>query len=89
MAASEAEVMSPEQIWALVGDEDVEQYRGEPVEITAFDHKRARDFAIFASAVGKDREIDNVVVVHDGTTEDHDDEEFFDIVRPSKPLPNL
>ena len=89
MAASEAEVMSPEQIWALVGDEDVEKYRGDPVEITAFDHKRARDFAIFAKTVGSEREIDNVVVVHDGTAEDQEDEEFFDIVRPSKPLPNL
>ena len=83
MTAPAPEIMSPEQLWALAGDEEIEQYRGETVELTPFDHKLAKDFEIFSKVIGKDRDIDNHVVVHDGThtEEDDDDAEFFDIVQ--------
>jgi hypothetical protein len=76
----EEEMLSPEQLWAIVGDEDVAKFRGPDREITDFDHKQARDMADFAAALGG-HHFDNVVVCHSGdagATPDDDDHDFFD-----------
>jgi hypothetical protein len=76
----EPEIISPEQLWALVGDEDVAEFRGPDHEITDFDHKQARDMAEFAAALDG-HHFDNVVVCHSGdTSADLDDDDFFDRV---------
>lgn len=75
------EVMSPEKLWELCGDADVEQFRGETQERTAYDHKLAKDMEIFGKLISEKQSVDNVVHVYNGQDlEDEDDEEFFDVV---------
>jgi hypothetical protein len=77
--------ISPEELWALVGDDDVAEFRGPDREIDDFDRKRVRDMEIFAEALTPDA-LANTVVIHDGRDapnpeeEDDLDEEFFDCV---------
>ncbi|KAH0789985.1 hypothetical protein GPJ56_006112 [Histomonas meleagridis] len=83
MSSEEVVQMSAEQLWGLSNNEDIEQYRGEDVEITEHDHKIARDFAEFAKMeIHPSRE--NEVRIYDGTSakddDDDEDEEFFDHV---------
>jgi hypothetical protein len=81
----EPTVMSAEELWALVGDDDVEQFRGPDVEITGFEHKQARDFAQFAQLVQQTGNPNNTVRVHSSEVPDEDDDEFqFDVVQSVK-----
>ena len=76
----QVEVMSPERLWELCGDDDVEKFRGETQERTPYDHKLAKDMEIFGKLVGQGH-VDNIVHVHDGDNSyDDEDEEFFDVV---------
>lgn len=71
--------MTPEQLWGLAADEEIEKYRGEDVERTPYDFKLARDFKEFSQM---DLKSDNEVRVYDGNTKyDDDNDDFFDEVR--------
>jgi hypothetical protein len=77
----EATYMSAEELWALVGDDDFEEFRGPDVEITGFEHKQARDFAKFAEFVEQEGNPNNTVRVHSGESSDDDDDFEFDVVQ--------
>lgn len=84
MSGEEPIVMSPEQLWAPY-DEEIEKFRGEPVEITDFDHKIARDMRDFAKQVDG-MKIDNEVRVYTSAHEQYnDDDDFYDHVRVTYP----
>ena len=81
MSTEEVVQMSAEQLWGLSNNDDIEQYRGEDVELTEYDHKRARDMVDFAK-MEIHPSFDNEVRIYDGSTrnDDSDDEDFFDHV---------
>ncbi|KAK8889005.1 hypothetical protein M9Y10_033747 [Tritrichomonas musculus] len=87
MSGEQPIVMTAEQLWALNNEEEIEKFRGEPTEITEFDHKIARDMRDFAKNFNTTR-ADNEVRVHSNANEQYDDEEnFFDYVSVSYPTP--
>lgn len=86
MSGEEPIVMSPEQLWAPY-DEENEKYRGEPVEITDFEHKMAKDMRDLAKNFNNIKN-DNEVRVYSNKNEQYDNEdEFFDYVRVTYPNP--
>lgn len=79
--SEEPVVLSAEQLWA-VSNEEYEQFRGEPVEVTDFEHKIAKDLKEFSKNIDEDK-IDNVTFIRDGTSKDEysdDENDFFDRV---------
>ena len=79
--------MSPEELWAM--DEEENQKRLAKMEfheIQPFEHKAAADFKFFAQNIDKQAELNNGnVVIHTGKSDDDNDEDdFFDIVTPTK-----
>lgn len=84
MSGEEPIVMSPEQLWAPY-DEEIEKYRGDPVEITDFDHKIAKDMRDFAKNFDS-LKVDNEVRVYTSAHEHYDEEEeFYDKIRITYP----
>ena len=90
MSGEKVIVMSPEELWAM--DEEENQKRlakQEFHELTPFDHKQAADFKFFAQVIGEQAEKNTSNVrIHGGAKEDddyddYDDDEFFDIVKPT------